>query len=87
MLKIDPWTEKPALLFFDTCRHIIADLQVIPTDPDGTDDINKKYADDHAYDSLRYGVMTRPRANDAFSFGNLGATITGYKPSDSKFGY
>jgi hypothetical protein len=87
LLKVDPFTGKPALMIFNNCRKIIAGLQVIPVCPDGTDDIDKKYADDHAYDSLRYGVMTRPRAHDPFSFGKMGGTISTYRPSDSKFGY
>jgi hypothetical protein len=33
-------------------------MQVIPTDPKGTDDIDPRYASDHAYDSVRYGIMS-----------------------------
>lgn len=87
LLKIDEFTEKPGLLFFNNCRKIIASMQVMPVDPDGKDDIDSKYADDHAYDSLRYGVMTRPIANSPWNQGKTGRTYSHYRPADTKFGY
>jgi phage terminase large subunit len=87
LLKIDEYTEKPGILFFDNCRHIAATLEVIPVDPDGTDDIDDKYADDHDYDSLRYGIMSRPRATSTWDTFTHGSTRPTYKPSDNTFGY
>lgn len=87
LLKIDEFTEKPGLLFFNKCRKIIANLQVMPVDPDGKDDIDSRFADDHAYDSLRYGVMTRPIANSPWNQGKTGRTYSHYRPADTKFGY
>lgn len=77
---------RPSIQFFNTCRQIIADLQVIPVDPRGTDDIDDRYASDHAYDSIRYGIMSRPRSNSIFDFSSpqYGSS---YTPMDSKFGY
>jgi hypothetical protein len=42
-------------------------------------------AEDHLYDALRYGIMTRPRSN-LFDFdpSNL---RTGFQMSDATFGY
>lgn len=82
LLRVDPYSGKPGIIFFNTCRQIIADLPVIPSSPDD-DDIDRKYATDHAYDSIRYGIQTRPR-------GGLGwdtPSVETYKPSDSVFGY
>jgi len=62
LLRVDPVTKRPGIIFFDTCRQILADLPVIPTDPDGTDDIDPKFTSDHAYDSIRYGILSRPKA-------------------------
>lgn len=62
LLKVDPVTKRSGIVFFDTCRQILATLPIIPTDPDGSDDIDPKFADDHAYDSIRYGVLSRPKA-------------------------
>jgi hypothetical protein len=87
LLKIDPFTEKPGLVFFDTCRKIIANLQVIPVDPDGKDDVDPKFVDDHAYDSLRYGCMTRPVQASPWNRVSTGRTHQHYRPADSRFGY
>lgn len=83
LLKVDPDTGKPGLVIFDTCRQLITDLPAIPSDPKGTDDIDKKYASDHTYDSLRYGVMSRPRSDP---FGGMPPTRTVNVP-DRVFGY
>lgn len=86
VLKIDEDTGTPGIVFFNTCRQIIADLPVIPSDPKGSDDIDPRYASDHAYDSVRYGIMSRPRAFSPFDMGR-GVPIQRYTPSDSRFGY
>ncbi len=85
-LKVDPDTKLPGIVFFNTCRQIIADLPVIPADPKGGDDINVRYASDHTYDSVRYGVMSRPRAFSAFDMGR-GVPTYAYRPADLTFGY
>jgi hypothetical protein len=85
-LKIDPLTERAGLYFFNNCRQIIADLPVIPSDPKGTDDIDPRYGSDHAYDSIRYGVMSRPRSVSPFDMGR-GVPTYAWKPADSTFGY
>ena len=85
LLKVDEDTDLPGIKFFNTCRQIIADLPVIPSDPKGSDDIDPRYASDHAYDSIRYGVMSRPKAFSPFDFGDK--PINKWQPSDSVFGY
>ena len=86
VLKIDPETGIPGIQFFNTCRQIIADLPVIPADPKGSDDIDPRYASDHAYDSVRYAVMSRPRAYSPFDMGH-GVPQQVWRPSDTTFGY
>jgi hypothetical protein len=86
LLKFNEEVEQPQIIFFNTCRQIIADMQVIPTDPKGTDDIDPRYASDHAYDSIRYGIMSRPKSKSLFDFGN-DFNKTGWKPMDPVFGY
>lgn len=85
-LKVDEDTGLPGIIFFNTCRQIIADLPVIPSDPKGSDDIDPRYASDHAYDSVRYGVMSRPRAASPFDWGR-GVPQQSYKPADPVLGY
>ena len=86
VLKVDEDTGQAGIVFFNNCRQIIADLPVIPSDPKGSDDIDPRYATDHAYDSVRYGIMSRPRAFSPFDMGR-GVPIQRYTPSDSRFGY
>lgn len=85
LLKINEETGLPGIVFFNTCRQIIADLPVIPNDPKGSDDIDVRYASDHAYDSIRYAVMSRPRSKSPFDF-TPGAKPA-WRPADSAFGY
>ena len=86
VLKVDEYTDLPAIQFFNTCRQIIADLPVIPSDPRGSDDIDPRYASDHAYDSVRYAVMSRPKAFSPFDMGR-GVPQQSWRPADATFGY
>lgn len=85
LLRVDPVTEKPGIIFFNTCRQIIADLPVIPSDPKGSEDIDVRYASDHTYDSIRYGIMSRPRSY--FDFDTGSTKIRNWQPADPVFGY
>lgn len=76
---------RAGLVIFDNCRQLISDLPAIPTDPDGTDDIDLRYSRDHSYDALRYGIMSRPRASSPLDWGNQPQYK--YNPSDEVFGY
>lgn len=85
-LKVNDETGQPGIVFFNSCRQIIADLPVIPSDPKGSDDIDARYRSDHAYDSVRYGIMSRPRAASPFDWGQ-GVPIRHWKPADPVLGY
>ena len=85
-LQVNEQTGLPGIVFFNSCRQIIADLPVMPSDPKGSDDIDPRYRSDHAYDSVRYGVMSRPRAASPFDWGN-GVPIRHWKPADPVLGY
>jgi hypothetical protein len=77
--------KRPGILFFNTCRQIISDLPVMPSDPKGGEDIDIRYSSDHAYDSIRYGIMSRPRSKSPLDWGTK--QMTNYQPADSVFGY
>lgn len=85
VLKVKEESGIPGIVFFNHCRQIIADMQVIPSDPKGSDDIDSRYASDHAYDSIRYGVMSRPRAKSPFDFGDR--AVPSWRPADPIMGY
>lgn len=81
LLKVDEQTGQPGIVFFENCRQIISDLPMLPRDPDGDDDIDPRYASDHSYDALRYGIMSRPRSGALEFYQPI------YAPSDKGFGY
>lgn len=86
VLRVRPDTGKPGIIFFNTCRKIISTLPILPQDPDGSDDIDDKFHDDHAYDSVRYGIMSRPKyATPWENSNNIQKKF--YRPVDTVFGY
>ena len=83
-LQVDEFTEKPRLVFFSSCTNIISQLPSIPLDKRNPEDVDTN-AEDHLYDALRYGIMTRPRSS-LFDF-DPNVTRTGFQVSDTTFGY
>lgn len=59
-LQLDDFTQEPRLVIMDNCTNLIAQLPTLPLDKSNPEDINTK-SEDHLYDALRYGVMSRPR--------------------------
>lgn len=85
-LKESPFGEKkPGIIFFENCRQIISDIPAIPSHPDGIDDIDDRYPNDHSYDALRYGIMSRPKASNPLDWGTK--PLSKYTPADPVFGY
>lgn len=83
-LQVDEYTDEPRIIFFNTCKNLISQLPSLPLDKTNPEDVDTK-SEDHLYDALRYGVMTRPRSGlfDAdFDTGR-----TGFQMADSTFGY
>lgn len=58
-LQEQPETGKPKLVIFDTCVELIEELSSLPVDDNDPEDVDTD-AKDHAYDALRYGLMSRP---------------------------
>jgi len=83
-LQVDEFTEEPRLVFFNTCRNIISQLPSIPLDKKNPEDVDTK-AEDHLYDALRYGIMTRPRSS-LWDYDPLNA-VASFQPADPNFGY
>jgi len=82
-LQIDEFTEEPGLVIFSTCRNLIKQLPSIPLDKRNPEDVDTN-SEDHLYDALRYGVMTRPRSH---LFDYNPTQRTGFQASDPTFGY
>tara|TARA_R110000851_G_C12991308_1_gene557347 strand:- start:389 stop:1123 length:735 start_codon:yes stop_codon:yes gene_type:complete len=78
-------TEQPSLYFFNNCLNIIRTLPLLPCDKNNPEDVDT-HAEDHAYDALRYGCMSRPINPHGSGFSSFSQN-QGYKPVDTMFGY
>ena len=77
---------RPRLQIFNTCPNLIRELQGIPLDKNNSEDVDT-HAPDHAYDALRYLIMSRPRIQDSYSRIRNLHLEQAYTPADSEFGY
>ena len=77
---------RPRLQIFNTCPNLIRELQGIPLDKTNPEDVDT-HASDHAYDALRYLIMSRPKVNDPYSQLRHLHLQQAYTPSDTTFGY
>ena len=84
-LKVQP-SGRPRMQIFNTCPNLIRELQSIPLDKTNPEDVNT-HAADHAYDALRYLIMSRPRINDPLSQIRDLQREQHFQPFDSTFGY
>jgi hypothetical protein len=85
---IDEKTQEPKLKVFTNCRNLLRTLPLLPTDKNNPEDVDTR-VEDHAYDALRYGVMSRPlhpnsNQNDQFMQQQKEKY---FKPADRIFGY
>ena len=84
-LKTQP-SGRPRIQIFNTCPNLIRELQSIPLDKNNPEDVNT-HADDHAYDALRYLIMSRPRMIDPLNRIRDLQREQIYQPVDNIFGY
>jgi hypothetical protein len=63
---------------------MIAQLPGLPLDKKNHVDVDTN-AEDHLYDALRYGIMTRPRSS-IWDY-NPATQRSGFQASDPSFGY
>jgi hypothetical protein len=84
-LQVDPFTEQPRLVITSNCVNTIAQLPVIPLDKKNPEDIDTR-SEDHIYDAIRYGIMSRPRSS-LWDYNPLTAGHVGMRIADNTFGY
>ena len=87
-LRIEEDTGYPTMFIFNNCLNLIRTLPMLPVDKNNAEDVDTT-ADDHAYDALRYGCMSRP-THPVSVRGNDYLTSTEKQdsaPADSVFGY
>lgn len=83
-LQVDEYTGEPRMVIFQNCRNLISQLPSIPLSKTNPEDVDT-HSEDHLYDALRYGVMTRPSTgmfDTDTNYSNYDSQI-----SDQKFGY
>ena len=77
--------KEPGLRIFSSCRNLIRTLPLLPLDDNNPEDINTD-VEDHAYDALRYGCMSRPvHSQYAERFNRTPKKV--FNPVDRVFGY
>jgi phage terminase large subunit len=74
----------PSLVVFDTCFNIVSQFPSIPLDKKNPEDVDTK-SEDHLYDAIRYGIMSRPR-HDIFDYDPMSQTDS-FAVADQTFGY
>jgi len=84
-LQVDSFTEQPRMTFFNNCIQVIGDLPTLPISKANPEDINTKVSNDHTYDALRYGLMSRPRSG-LFDYNPL-TSNSGMNIADPVMGY
>ena len=77
---------RPRLQIFNSCPNLIRELQSIPLDKSNPEDVNT-HAPAHAYDALRYLIMSRPKVNDIYKQFRTLRLEQAYTPADADFGY
>ena len=75
---------QPGIRVFKTCRNLIRTLGMLPTDDKNPEDVDTN-AEDHAYDALRYGCMSRPTHPKYAA--RFRRPSEDFIPQDKKFGY
>ena len=82
---VDEKKKEPGLRIFATCRNLLRTFPTLPLDDNNPEDINT-HVEDHAYDALRYGCMSRPMHTSYANRFNKTPRLQ-FQPADRIFGY
>ena len=78
--------KEPGLRVFKTCRNLVRTISTLPTDNKNPEDVDTN-AEDHAYDALRYGCMSRPTHPKYAERFRTFISQNDFHAADNKFGY
>lgn len=73
--------DTPGIIFFNNCLSCISTIPTLQLDKNNPEDVDTK-ADDHDYDAVTYGIMSRPLFREKTS-----GHRNGWTPASSVFGY
>lgn len=82
----DAITMQPKIKIFSTCKNLIRTLPKLPIDDHDIEDVDTE-AEDHAYDALRYGCMSRPIGPSGYAWMTQMHNAMKPTPADPTFGY
>ena len=85
-LGLNEFTQEPTLKIFETCTNTVRQMAGIPLSKTNSEDVDTK-AEDHAYDALRYMLMTRTSGYASIHKSLQAIKDSTFKPQDSVFGY
>ena len=77
---------RPRLQIFNNCVNLVRELQSLPLSKTNPEDVDT-HASDHAYDALRYMLMSRPKLDNPFERMARIKSQQQFDPADSTFGY
>lgn len=80
--RLKVWDDLPGIVFFNTCTSCISTIPILQLDKHNNEDVDTK-ADDHDYDAVTYGIMTRPLYRMSADI----TPVSSYAPADLTFGY
>ena len=84
-LQVDEFTKAPRLVFFNNCVNTVSQIPSIPLDKKNPEDVDTN-SEDHLYDALRYGIMSRPRFS-IFDYDPNFNSQRSMPVADATFGY
>lgn len=85
-LKVNSDTGRPGLQFFSTCKDTIREIETLTPDPNNSEDVDTKQSD-HAYDALRYAIMSRPKKESTYDLLGKIKMEAQFNAFDETFGY
>jgi len=77
---------RPKIQFFKTCKNIVREMESLPLSQTNSEDVDT-HQSDHAYDALRYALMSRPRMNTPAELLGMIRQEKTWQASDDVFGY
>ena len=78
----------PWIQIHDNCQNLARIMPMLPLDENKIEDVDTKFNEDHLYDALRYGLMSRMKRRAAHPTEvQYMHQVEQYRPSDEVFGY